>query len=219
MSQETPRPPATAEFGAVEPNGPVHAYETGPDFELFKRSVADFDNNCYLIRCRRTGESLLVDGSAEPGLLADMIGDSKLVGIVQTHGHWDHVRALEDLSSRYGVPIHAHPDDEYPVATVDLADGQPIEVGQVTVSTWHVPGHTPGSCNFLLEGFLTSGDTLFPGGPGNTFGSPEAFVQIMESLDRLFQLPDDTRICPGHGLDSTIGRERPFVEAWRERGW
>ncbi|MFP5224906.1 MAG: hydroxyacylglutathione hydrolase family protein [Actinomycetota bacterium] len=219
MSQETPRPPATPQFGSVQPGGPIHAYEPGQDFQVFKRSVADFDNNCYLIRCRHTDESLLIDASAEPDLLADMIGDSRLVGIAQTHGHHDHVRALKDLADRYQVPVYAHPGDDYPAPTEALADGQPLTVGRVTVSAWHVPGHTPGSTAFLVDGFLLSGDTLFPGGPGNTFGDARAFQQIMTSLDRLFELPDDTRICPGHGLDSTIGRERPFVPTWLERGW
>ncbi|HEV2685707.1 MAG TPA: MBL fold metallo-hydrolase, partial [Actinomycetota bacterium] len=67
--------------------------------------------------------------------------------------------------------------------------------------------------------FLFSGDTLFPAGPGGTDGNTARFQQVMQSLDRLFELPDDTRICPGHGVDSTIGRERPYVESWRARGW
>ena len=82
----------------------------------------------------------------------------------------------------------------------------------------HTPGHTPGSTSFRAGPFLFSGDTLFPAGPGGTDGSAQ-FSQVMQSLDRLFGLPDETRICPGHGLDSTLGRERPHVETWRARGW
>jgi glyoxylase-like metal-dependent hydrolase (beta-lactamase superfamily II) len=72
---------------------------------------------------------------------------------------------------------------------------------------------------FVSEPFLFSGDTLFPAGPGATDGDPKRFSQIMTSLGRLFALPDETRVCPGHGLDTFIGRERPYVEVWRARGW
>jgi glyoxylase-like metal-dependent hydrolase (beta-lactamase superfamily II) len=83
----------------------------------------------------------------------------------------------------------------------------------------HTPGHTPGSLCLVSEPFLFSGDTLFPGGPGATDADPMRFAQIMTSLGRLFALPDETRVCPGHGLDTFIGRERPYVETWRDRGW
>jgi glyoxylase-like metal-dependent hydrolase (beta-lactamase superfamily II) len=83
----------------------------------------------------------------------------------------------------------------------------------------HTPGHTPGSISLVAGPFLFSGDTLFPAGPGATDGNAARFTQVMQSVDRLFELPDHTRICPGHGLDSTIGRERPYVETWRARGW
>lgn len=221
-ADETPKPPATAEFGAVEPNGAIHRYPATSTLEVSKRSVGGFDNNVYLIRCVRTNEALLIDGAAEPVLIEDLIGDASLVGIAQTHGHWDHIQALDSLTTGAfaGFPVHASPGDEYPVPTTALTDAQILEVGDLRVTVWHRPGHTPGSTLYLVDGFLFSGDTLFPGGPGNTFGDPAAFVTIMESLDRIFaDVSDETRICPGHGLDSTIDRERPFIETWRRRGW
>lgn len=217
---ETPRPPATPEFGAVTPNGPIHHYPVVDGLQVSKRSVGDFDNDCYLVRCANTGRALLIDGAAEPDLLEEMIGDATLIGIAQTHGHWDHVRALEALVQRHQVPVQATSGDGYPVPALEIRDGDLLEVGDLRVQAWHRPGHTPGSTCFVVGGFLFSGDTLFPGGPGNTFGDQGAFEQIMVSLDLIFaDLGDDMRICPGHGLDSTIGRERPHLETWRRRGW
>jgi glyoxylase-like metal-dependent hydrolase (beta-lactamase superfamily II) len=100
-----------------------------------------------------------------------------------------------------------------------LRDGEVLRLGGVEVRVLHTPGHTPGSTCYAVGGFLFSGDTLFPGGPGNTFGSADAFAQIMSSLDALFALPDETRVLPGHGIDTRIGLERPHVDAWRARGW
>jgi len=100
-----------------------------------------------------------------------------------------------------------------------IVDGERIEVGEATLTTIHTPGHTPGSVCFATGSTLFSGDTLFPGGPGAT-ADPERFREIMTSLEtRLFTLPDDTRILPGHGRSTTIGEERPSVPEWWDRGY
>jgi len=119
------------------------------------------------------------------------------------------------------VPVYAHPNDasRVPVPTKPLSGGETLHVGDVAVDVIHTPGHTPGGLCFLARGHLFSGDTLFPGGPGNTGGRRAAFIEVMRSLDKLFELPDETRVSPGHGLDTTIGRERQYVETWRARGW
>jgi glyoxylase-like metal-dependent hydrolase (beta-lactamase superfamily II) len=84
----------------------------------------------------------------------------------------------------------------------------------------HTPGHTPGGICLLANGHLVSGDTLFPGGPGNTWGDADRFAEIMSALEsKLFTLPDETRVYPGHGDDTTIGTERPHLGEWRARGW
>jgi len=106
-----------------------------------------------------------------------------------------------------------------PVRADALGEGDRLTVGSAEVAVIHTPGHTPGSLCFLLGDHLFTGDTLFPGGPGNTGGNRSAFETIMRSLDRLFELPDATRVSPGHGLDTTLGRERPYLEVWRTRGW
>lgn len=217
MSDVTPHPPTTPEFGHVVRGGPAHRYPLDGTLQVVKFAVGGFDNNVYVIASG--GHALVVDGAAEPERILGEVSDVEVVGIVQTHNHPDHVQALSALVDALHVPVHAHPDDPMPVPTLPLADGDVLRVGAVEVSALHTPGHTPGSSCFRVGGFLFSGDTLFPGGPGNTMGNAERFSQIMAAVDRLFRLPDHTRICPGHGLDTSIGRERPYVEVWRSRGW
>ena len=218
---ETPHPPSTAEFGHVTPGGATHAYPASDGMEVKKFSVGPFDNNVYVVRSLGTDDALIVDGAADPERILREVSGLTVVGIVETHGHADHVQALPDLVSALGAPVYAHSGDasKMPVATQPLRDGQTMVVGDVEIAVFHTPGHTPGSLSFRARSFLFSGDALFPGGPGNTNGKKAQFQDAMRSVDRLFELPDDTRICPGHGLDSTIGRERPYVETWRARGW
>ncbi len=217
---ETPRPPATAEFGAVTPGGAPHDYPELPDLRVTKLSVGPYDNNVYILRSG--GEALIVDGAADAARILEQAGDDRVIGIVQTHGHFDHVQALKELTGSLECPVYAHPDDGsgMPVPTQALNDRDPLTVGSVTISVLHTPGHTPGSLCFVAGTFLFSGDTLFPGGPGNTEGDAARFAQIMEQLEaKLFTLPDATRVCPGHGLDTFIGREREHLSTWRRRGW
>lgn len=220
MPDETPVPPKTPEFGAVATGGPIHAYPTIGNAEISKRSVGQFDNGVYVVRCTETNEAILVDAASDPDLLIEQIGDAKLIAIAETHGHPDHVGALGSLLKKYDVPVFAHPGDSYPVDTKAIDEGDEIKVGTLTLRVLHTPGHTPGSVCFALEGRLLSGDTLFPGGPGSTFGNEDDFDQIMLSVERLMhEFPDDLPFSPGHGHDSTIGRERPYVDIWRRRRW
>ncbi len=183
--------------------------------------VGDMGNNVYVLECPVTGESLIVDGCFEPERILEAAQGTRVVGIVQTHGHFDHVQALPRLKEALGVPVYAHPGDDYPVA-VDrsVGDGDSIAFGSCAARVLHTPGHTPGSICLLVDGDLISGDTLFPGGPGNTFGDRRAFETIIASVrDKLFTLPEDTRVHPGHGEPTTIGAERPHLQEWIERGW
>lgn len=216
---ETPHPPATSEFGVVTPAGPTHDYGDAAGLHVKKFSVGPYDNNVYVISSN--GVALIVDGANDAERILQEVEGVKVKAIIQTHCHFDHIQALERLASELRVPVFTHSSEARatPVRTEDLGEGDTIRIGDATVRVLHTPGHTPGSLCFVSEPFLFSGDTLFPGGPGNTDADPKRFAQVMTSLGRLFSLPDETRVCPGHGLDTFIGRERPYVEVWRARGW
>jgi glyoxylase-like metal-dependent hydrolase (beta-lactamase superfamily II) len=186
-----------------------------------KIRVGEMENNSYVLECPETHAALLVDACFEPDSLVAGVEGATVVAIVQTHGHADHVQALAELKRRLGVDVLAHPGDRYPVIPDrELGDGDVVDFGRRSATVLHTPGHTPGSICLVAGGHLISGDTLFPGGPGNTSGNPRAFAEIMDSLERkLFVLPDDTVVYPGHGEDTTIAAERPHLRQWRERGW
>ena len=198
----------------------AHHYE-GDDLIVRKIEVGQMENNTYILECPETHDALLVDGCFEPKEILEGAEGANVVAIIQTHGHGDHVQALPELVESLKVPVAAHPGDEYPVPIQRvLSDGDEIAFGKRSVRALHTPGHTPGGTCFLFGEHLISGDTLFPGGPGNTWSDKEAFEQIIDSLKtKLFTLPDETRVYPGHGRDTTIGAERPHLEEWVERGW
>lgn len=198
----------------------THHYE-GADLIVRKLEVGTMENNVYVLECPETHEALLVDGCFEPEKILAGCDGASVVAIVQTHGHFDHVQALPELKERLGVPVHAHPGDEYPVEVEHPAtDGDEIAFGNRSVKVLHTPGHTPGGICLYSGKHLVSGDTLFPGGPGNTWDDKKAFEQIIESIrTKLFVLPDDTNVYPGHGGDTTIGSEKPHLQEWIDRGW
>jgi glyoxylase-like metal-dependent hydrolase (beta-lactamase superfamily II) len=217
---------SVADLGHVEPDGPWLDRSDG-GVRIRKLSVSEMDNNVYVVSCLVTGRSLLVDVADRAPRLLEALEDTDPVAAVQTHGHWDHVRAWDGITAA-GIEIWGHADDAplFPDALDrTLTDGELLTVGELAVEVLHVPGHTPGSLLYLVQGatrlHLFSGDTLFPGGPGNTFGSPDAHRQIMDGLEqRIFaRLPDATHVYPGHGDDTTLGAERPHLQEWRERGW
>ena len=144
--------------------------------------------------------------------------------VLETHGHWDHIQAVPELrDAGYSVGVTAQ--DAAMLDSYDeiLEHDTVIEVGRLRLRTIHTPGHTPGSMCFLVEGkpLLFSGDTLFPGGPGNTSFEGGDFDTIITSLDRLLFAPlaADTLVMPGHGDDTTIGAESPHLQEWADRGW
>lgn len=217
--------------GHVEPDGEWAERVDGP-LRVRKLSVGSMDNNVYVLCCRATGRALLLDVADRPDRLLEATADVDLVAAAQTHGHWDHVRAWEELADDHGWQVWGHPGDVgerlYPREPDRLlADGDVLEIGELQVEVLHVPGHTPGSLLFLVEGqgtdrpHLFTGDSLFPGGVGNTFGDADAFDRLLSGIvERVFdRLPDDTWVYPGHGDDTTLGDERPHLREWRERGW
>lgn len=213
--------------GQVTPGGPTatRLVDAGDaQVEIRKLSVGPMDNNAYVLRDADSVQALLIDAAAEPRRLLAELEDLDIVGIVTTHGHRDHWQALDAVADATGAPVFLHPADRDMVARPadrEALDGQRIRFGGAEVALLHTPGHTPGSvCLLLGEEHLFTGDTLFPGGPGRTT-SPEAFQQVMESIEgRLFgPLADETWVYPGHGDDTTLGAERPSLPEWRARGW
>ena len=213
--------------GDVTPGGPPAVREL-PDLSITKLSVGMMDNNAYLLRCRTTGEQLLIDAAAEPERLLELVGDGGLSTVVTTHQHHDHWFALADVVAATGAKSIAHPADAKVLPVVDrlVEDGQTIPVGESTLEVIHLVGHTPGSIALLYRdpsGFphLFTGDSLFPGGVGNTQGNAENFNSLINDVEhKLFdRLPDETWFYPGHGKDSTLGTERPSLPEWRTRGW
>jgi glyoxylase-like metal-dependent hydrolase (beta-lactamase superfamily II) len=214
--------------GHVDPGGPAISRTVtlpGAEVEIRKFSVGPMDNNAYLLRDTASGQGLLIDAANDAERIMAEIGDTQLVGIITTHGHGDHWQALDAVADATGAPVWLHPGDAPMVprrADRTASDGEEISFGGAAVTLLHTPGHTPGStCVLLGKADLFTGDTLFPGGPGNTFGDAEAFAQIMDTLEqRIFgALPDETWIYPGHGDDTTLGAERPSLGEWRARGW
>ncbi|CAN5431315.1 MBL fold metallo-hydrolase [soil metagenome] len=195
----------------------------GDGAEVHKVVVGPMDNNVFVLRCTETGSAVLVDAANEGERLLELARSLGVGSVLTTHGHWDHIQAVPAVrAAGYRVAVAA-PDasmlDEYDDT---LEDDASVEVGRLRLRTILTPGHTPGSMCFKLEGapLLFSGDTLFPGGPGNTEKDPDRFATILASIgDRLFPLGDDVQVLPGHGDDTTIGRERPSFDTWAERGW
>ncbi|MEX2291158.1 MAG: MBL fold metallo-hydrolase [Mycobacteriales bacterium] len=213
--------------GDVTVGGPVDVRTAG-GLQITKVATPPFENNCYLLRCRATGDTVLIDAAGDAPQLLSLVGDGRLVGIVETHGHWDHVQALADVKQASGAPVLVHAGDaaDLPVPADRLVDdGDTINVGDASLTVIHLEGHTPGSLALLYDGeerpHLFSGDSLFPGGAGNTNKDAARFTRLMDDLERkvFATLPDDTWVYPGHGKDTTLGAERPSLPEWRARGW
>ena len=192
--------------------------------EIHKVVVGPYDNNVFVVRCRVSGEALLVDAANEHEQLLDLCRRLGVRKVVETHGHWDHIQAVPQLrEAGYEVAVRTEDAAMLPSYDLLLEDDDVLEVGRLRLRTIHTPGHTPGSMCFLIEGspVLLSGDTLFPGGPGNTASALGDFPTIIESIERrIFAvLPPTTIVMPGHGLDTTIGTELPHLDEWVARGW
>jgi glyoxylase-like metal-dependent hydrolase (beta-lactamase superfamily II) len=226
----------TTYTGKVQVGGPPDVREL-THLTVTKVAVdREMSNNAYLLRCRHTGDQVLVDAAAEAEVLLPLVGDSGLRTVVTTHQHWDHHRALAEVVAATGAEVVAGQPDADAITeqtgvevTHRVGQGDTVRVGDCTLEVIRLTGHTPGSIALLYDDtgspgghpHLWTGDSLFPGGVGNTFGDDAAFAQLIDDVEtKVFQrLPDDTWFYPGHGDDSTIGAERPQLPEWRSRGW
>jgi glyoxylase-like metal-dependent hydrolase (beta-lactamase superfamily II) len=219
--------------GSVTPGGTPDVRELS---RLIITKVAvdpQMSNNCYVLRCRATDEQVLIDAADDAPALLRVMGESGASKVITTHQHWDHHRALSQVTEATGAVTVAGKADARPITEQtgveiedQVEDGDIVEVGDARLEVIHLVGHTPGSIALLYDDpdgtpHLFTGDSLFPGGVGNTFGDEGAFRSLFHDVStKLFdRLPDETWFYPGHGNDSTLGNERPHLAEWRARGW
>lgn len=197
--------------------------------KLLQQEVGPWPMNTYLIICEQTGQSAIVDPGADAEAILALAAGMQVRKILVTHGHYDHIDALEPVREATGAPVYLHPADAIQMKDdkeiflaydVPLEDGMLISVGEMQVRAIHTPGHTPGmTCFDLLDGRVLVGDTVFVGGPGKTW-SAQDFLTTMQTMQKIvFAWPDHTTFYPGHGPAGKIGDERPAFEAFTGRGW
>jgi len=192
--------------------------------EVHQIVVGPMDNNVYILRCRRTGDAMLIDAANEHEALLEICQRMGVNQVVETHGHWDHIQAVPAVRDA-GISVAVTSADAGMLPSYDLIleDEESIRVGDLRVKTLTTPGHTPGSICFDVEGtnLLFTGDTLFPGGPGNTSFEGGDFATIIESIERRIfaKFDPDTLVLPGHGASTTVGEESPHLQEWVDRGW
>ncbi|QIX28710.1 MBL fold metallo-hydrolase [Nocardioides sp. JQ2195] len=218
--------------GDVAAGDPADVREL-PHLTITKLAVDEkMSNNCYLLRCRETGEQVLVDAADDSDSLLRLC-ESQLTAVVTTHQHWDHHRALAAVVEATGAAVLAGAPDADAITEqtgvevgTRLQHGDVVPVGRCSLRVIALAGHTPGSVALRYDDpeghpHLFTGDSLFPGGVGNTFGDAQAFATLIDEVEtKVFgTLPDETWFYPGHGKDGQLGNERPHLAEWRERGW
>jgi glyoxylase-like metal-dependent hydrolase (beta-lactamase superfamily II) len=192
--------------------------------EVHKIVVGPMDNNVYVLRCRRTGDAMLIDAANEHEALLEICERLGVRSVVETHGHWDHIQAVPAVrDAGYSVAVTSADAGMLPSYDLILEDEETLSVGDLRIGTLATPGHTPGSICFAVEGtnLLFTGDTLFPGGPGNTSFEGGDFPTIIDSIERRIfaRFAPGTVVLPGHGDATTVGDESPHLQEWVDRGW
>ena len=179
--------------------------------QIERLELGPFGTNAYIVTSRGTRDSALVDAPAEASIIVDKLKNTTPKYILLTHNHMDHVGALDQLRAELKIPLAAHSADARNLNSPPerlLDNGDTVRLGELKFTVLHTPGHTPGSLCFRVGRYLISGDTIFPGGPGKT-SSPDNFKQIIKSItEKIFVLPDDTQIYPGHGNSTVLKKEK-----------
>ena len=190
------------------------------DVQISRLKLGPFDTNSYILTCPLTGDSVLVDVPAEASKILKALKETNPKYILITHNHMDHLGALTEIKSKLRIPIGAHRLDAKGLPLrpeILLEDGEKVPYGKTSLKVLHTPGHTPGSLSFLIGRYLIAGDTIFPGGPGKT-RSPADLKLIIESISsKIFVLPDDTAIYPGHGDSTLLGKEKKEFSVFSSR--
>ena len=209
--------------GMASPLGTLHYFDH--NLEVHRVVVGPYANNVFIVRCKHTGDAVLIDAANEHERLLELCTALGVRRVLETHGHHDHIQAIPAMREA-GYEVAVMDEDAEMLKDVGydvfIRDTQIIEVGKLRLEAIHNPGHTPGSVSFKVQDapLLFTGDTLFPGGPGATHFPGSSFESIIESVDsRLFTFPGNTVVLPGHGVDTTISVERPHLNEWIERGW
>ena len=182
--------------------------------------LGPFANNAYVIADREAAEAVIVDMPAESSQTLEAVRDLRVIAILLTHTHPDYWPEYDLVKGATDAPVLCHPAERVmPAEKIDrpLADGDHLAVGGLSLLVIHTPGHTPGSCCFLVGRYLIAGDTLFPGGPGHS-NSPQELQQNITSItERLYTLPGDTLVLPGHGDNTTIEQSRQEYAVFASR--
>ncbi|UCH86722.1 MAG: MBL fold metallo-hydrolase [Dehalococcoidia bacterium] len=190
------------------------------NIQIEKLELGPFGTNAYVLVCRATGDSVLVDTPAEANKILERLKGTNPKYTLITHNHTDHLGAFSELRSALGVPVAIHPLDAERLPSppdILLNDGDTVSFGNIELKVLHTPGHTPGSLCFLTGQYLISGDTIFPHGPGKT-GTPAALRQVIESItEKVFVLPDDTQVHPGHGESTVLKKEKEEFAVFSSR--
>jgi glyoxylase-like metal-dependent hydrolase (beta-lactamase superfamily II) len=190
------------------------------DIRIEKLTLGPYETNTYIVACQKTRHSLVIDAPARASEIIAVLEDTQPKYILLTHDHYDHTGVIVSLRSRLKVPLATHELDSFQLKTppeILLKDGDSLKLGNLKIEVMHTPGHTPGGLSFKIGKYLFVGDTIFPGGPGHT-ETPEDFKQIITSItQKIFRLPDDTVLLPGHGDGTTVKKAKEEYTAFASK--
>jgi glyoxylase-like metal-dependent hydrolase (beta-lactamase superfamily II) len=190
------------------------------EIRIQKLKIPPYGTNCYIVACPETNDAIIIDTPAEASRILAEVRELHVRYIVITHTHHDHLGAFSEVRTSLGVPVAIHAAEAANLPSppdLTLKNDDKLKFGTISMTVLHTPGHSPGSICLLTGKHLFVGDTLFPGGPGHT-RTPSAFKQVIENItQKLLVLPEDTRVYPGHGRDTTIEKVKGEFAAFTNR--